>query len=77
MDPKVVKKIKDNGSLSTIEYDKLTKADVKVKKNFRPTLKVKSMNFEKKEHLASLWSTSPNRKPLIQLNLINLHIYIQ
>lgn len=54
MDPKVVKKIKDNGSLSTIEYDKLTKADVKVKKNFRPTLKVKSMNFEKKEHLASL-----------------------
>ncbi len=35
----------DHGSLTDNDFQKLSKGDIKVKKNLRPTLKVKSMNF--------------------------------
>lgn len=35
----------DQKSLTDNDFDKLSKADVRPKKNMRPTLKVKSINF--------------------------------
>lgn len=50
-DDKLIKKIKDKANLSDSEYEKLLKGDIKVNRNYRSTLVVKSMNFNIKDHL--------------------------